>query len=165
MNFLDHANRFSYLLWSHYFCAVIDPSCLNFLVDMPGFKLFASCDRSLSSGHQTPESVGKNFFKIFLFVNICFLQTRETIISSMMLNAINWINWSIWNMHGKPHLNLAWGQTFVSYGSSILSLGRIARDSKLCLMLFILLFTVERFIRSSCLMCGMWVVGSAHCRF
>jgi len=32
------------------------------LVDMSGFKLFASRDWSLSSGHQTPESIGKNFF-------------------------------------------------------------------------------------------------------
>ncbi|KHN13513.1 Shaggy-related protein kinase theta [Glycine soja] len=29
----------------------------NTLIDMSGFKLFASCDWSLSSGHQTPESI------------------------------------------------------------------------------------------------------------
>ncbi|KAH1235139.1 Shaggy-related protein kinase theta [Glycine max] len=34
----------------------------NTLIDMSGFKLFASCDWSLPSGHQTPESIGKNLF-------------------------------------------------------------------------------------------------------
>ncbi|KHN45110.1 hypothetical protein glysoja_043076 [Glycine soja] len=28
---------------------------------MSGFKLFASCDWSLSSGHQTPESIGNDY--------------------------------------------------------------------------------------------------------